>query len=83
MWWDDGGWGAGGWLVMSLMMVVLWGGLIALLVWLVQSISSGTDSRQTGPPPGTADEVLAARFARGEIDEDEFRRRHDALHPRQ
>jgi putative membrane protein len=83
MWWDNGGWGAGGWLVMSLMMVVFWGGLIALLVWLVQSVRSDTNSRQA---PGThtdrADEVLAERFARGDIDEDEYVRRRAVLHPR-
>jgi putative membrane protein len=80
MWWDDGGWSAAGWLLMVLMMVVFWrdhpGGL------------AGSERQQRHPlpsdgaPPVTADQVLAARFARGEIDEDEFRRRHAALHPR-
>ncbi|GAA2759091.1 SHOCT domain-containing protein [Actinopolymorpha rutila] len=34
------------------------------------------------PPPArpTPDDVLAERFARGEIDEDEYRRRLDVLH---
>jgi len=29
----DGSWGVGGWLVMSLMMLVVWGVPIALAVW--------------------------------------------------
>ena len=82
MWWDDGGWGAGGWVLMSLMMVVFWGGLIALVVWLVTSVRSDTNSRPlAGCPTDRADEVLAERFARGEIDENEFQRRRDLLHP--
>ena len=86
MGWDDG-WGVGDWLAMSLMMVMMvafWGVLIALVVGLVR----GGDARH--PAPGKlpadssehADEVLAERFARGEIDEDEFTRRRDLLHQR-
>ena len=30
------GWGAGDWLAMSVMMLVFWGGLAALLVWAVR-----------------------------------------------
>lgn len=81
MGWDDGGWGAAAWLVMGLMMVLFWGALIALVVWLVQSAGSDKRPRQAETSPmSRADEVLAERFARGEIDEDEFRRRRDLLH---
>jgi putative membrane protein len=81
MGWDDGGWGTGAWLVMGLMMVLFWGAVIALVVWLVQSVGSDKKPGQTGASPtDRADEVLAERFARGEIDEDEFRRRRDLLH---
>jgi putative membrane protein len=85
MWWREGGWGPGAWILMSLMMIVFWGGLIALTVWLVRTV--GTD-RSTAPIPsvpapttstGKADEVLAERFARGEIDEDEFKSRRALL----
>jgi uncharacterized membrane protein len=40
MWWNHGGWGAGEWLAMSLMMLIVWSAVIALLVWLVGHISS-------------------------------------------
>ena len=33
MWWSNGGWGIGTWLTMTLMMVILWGAVIALVVW--------------------------------------------------
>jgi putative membrane protein len=82
MWWGDRGWDAGDWLAMSLMMVAFWGLLVALVVWLVRSsrteptLPSG-DARALTP---SADEVLDERFARGEIDEDEFTRRRQVLH---
>ena len=81
MGWDDGAWSAGAWLVMGLMMVVFWVAVIGLVVWLVQSVGTDKNPSQTGASPTTrADEVLAERFARGEIDEDEFKRRRDLLH---
>lgn len=80
MWWGNGGWGVGGWIAMSLMMLLFLGGLIALVVWAVRGWGS---DRATGttPPRPSADETLAERFARGEISEDEFARRREALHP--
>ena len=81
MWWGHGAWGAGDWLAMSLMMAVFWGLLIALVIWLVRSYGD-EPTRSTEPGTGTerADEVLAERFARGEIDEEEFTARRDTLH---
>ena len=82
MWWSHGGWDAGDWLAMSLMMIVFWGLVIALVVWAVRSTHSdrrGAD-RPTGEPAKRANELLAERFARGEIDEDEFTNRRDVLH---
>ena len=79
--WHDGDWGAGTWVAMSVMMLAFWGGLIALVVWLARA---GAGRNQRGvdetSPPATPDEVLAERFARGEIDEDEFTRRRQVLH---
>lgn len=81
MWWNDGSWGAGDWLAMSFMMVVFWGLLIALVVWLVRG--NRPDRGAERPASDTAqraDEVLAELFARGEIDEDEFTMRRQVLH---
>ena len=69
-------WGAGG-LVMMLMMLAFWGVVIAGLVvglrWLVgQGRSAGRDE---------ALEILRQRYARGEIDKQEFdARRRDLGH---
>ena len=73
MWWDHG-WGWGDWLGMSLMMLVFWGAIIWLIVWLVRSSSTKQD---TPPAAARPEDVLAERFARGEIDATEYQ---DRLH---
>ncbi|MEO7263150.1 MAG: hypothetical protein ABI047_18145 [Jatrophihabitantaceae bacterium] len=40
MWWNHGGWGAGEWLAMSVMMVTFWVAVVALGVWLVRNTQS-------------------------------------------
>jgi putative membrane protein len=79
MWWGHGGWGTGDWVAMSLMMALLWSGLIALVTWLIRS---ARDERLARPPVRTPDELLSERFAKGEVDEDEFTRRRELLHSR-
>ncbi len=78
MWGYNWGWGA--WLVMSVMMVGFWGLVIAGIVVLVRYL---TGSRQGGGAAdsgrSSAEEILAERFARGEIDEDEYTRRRQLL----
>lgn len=73
MWWWHGGWGWGAWLAMSLAMVVFWG----LLLWGIITIARSASGDP--PPGGDPERILAERFARGEIDEDEYRRRLDTL----
>ncbi len=71
------GWGAGWmWVWGTLMMA----GMVALIIWLARS--TGT----TAPPPPTqttpedrALQVLAERYARGEVSTDEYRERLDNL----
>lgn len=81
--WHEHGWYGGGMILMAVVMVLLWLALAALVVWAVRSLGSGAPARPPGPPPaphtGTADQLLAERFARGEISEEEFRRAREAL----
>ncbi len=73
--------GAGGWVGMALGVVLFWGLVGALMLLILR----GTYERpgQTTHPaptrPGPA-EVLAHRFARGEIDEREYEARLQSLH---
>lgn len=79
-WYGDGAWGWGGWLVMSLMMVAFWGLVIWGLVAIFRSNSQDSE-RGTGTGPRRRDpmEILDERFARGEIDAEEYRTRQDVL----
>ncbi|MGW3208831.1 SHOCT domain-containing protein [Streptomyces sp. NPDC001135] len=83
MMWYHGGWGWGGWFVMTVFMVLFWAVLIVGFVVLVRYLA-GTRHQPPGlfSPPGEggwqdrrAENLLAERFARGEIDEDEYKRR--------
>ncbi|MGZ5417740.1 MAG: SHOCT domain-containing protein [Nocardioides sp.] len=80
--WGDGmGWG--GWLMMGLFVVVCLALLGGLLYWLVQGTRGGM-SAQPSPPPTrpSAQSALDERFARGDIDEDEYLRRKSVLNAR-
>ena len=61
---------------MGLMMLVFWTAVIVLIIWSVRSRSAGGSSVDS---PTTALDVLAERYARGEIDEEEYRLRRTTL----
>jgi putative membrane protein len=68
----------------ALMMIVFWGGLIALGAWLFRGYLSPTarrssDSEDNGRPLHTALDILKERYARGEISKDEFEQIRDDL----
>lgn len=80
MWSGHGGWGTGEWIAMSLMMILFSGAVIALVVWLVHSVRSDRRADSVTPSKSPADDVLAERYARGEIDDEEYTRRRRVLH---
>jgi putative membrane protein len=58
-------------------MLILWGGVAALAVFLVRRWR-----RWRPPPPGSPEEILAERYARGEISTQEYRERMEILRQR-
>jgi putative membrane protein len=70
MWWPTNGMSGGGWVVMTIGMVVFWGLIITGAVLLFRATQG--PALVARPVP---EHVLAERFARGEIDEEEYRRR--------
>tara|TARA_R110002124_G_scaffold155181_1_gene322305 strand:+ start:438 stop:746 length:309 start_codon:yes stop_codon:yes gene_type:complete len=68
-------WGGGFGVFGGLMMLVFWGAAIALVVFFVRWLNE-KDKKKSG---SDAQDILKGRFARGEIDEDEFRKRKAAL----
>jgi len=92
MYWDDGGHMDDGWgIAMMLVMLGFWALFtIALgfaIVWILRSTRSTTASPAAPGPtaaagrPATssAEQILAERLARGEIDPEEYRARIEAL----
>lgn len=61
--------------------VIFWVIVLVVVIWAVIRL---TPRRPTGedlrtPPPETAKEILDKRYARGEIDEEEYKRRKKEL----
>ena len=86
MWWNNGmdwgGMGGGGWVVMTVLMLAFWALVVGGLVVLFRNRRpAGSDSRPTPGP--SAENVLDERFARGEIDEQEYHARRAVLHSTQ
>jgi putative membrane protein len=77
--WDGYGMGAWGLVVMTVSMVLFWALIIAAIVALVRYLGRTGRGEQT---TGSAEAILAERFARGDIDEEEYRRRLQALSER-
>lgn len=67
-------WGFGlGWL----WMLLFWALVIGVIVWAVTRLSPG--SRDASDSAGGARRILDERFARGEIDADDYRELRDEL----
>jgi putative membrane protein len=81
MFWYDHGVSGWGWFAMTASMIVFWALIITAAVLLFRALArTGPGSgghHSTGPTP---EQLLAERFARGEIDEDEYQRRLAVLH---
>jgi len=56
-----------GWLVML--------SIVGLIVWLIIQSTSRSSSKRPEDAMASAQRILAERFARGDIDEDEYRQR--------
>lgn len=72
-----GGMGWGGWVLMALVMVAFWGLVIYAIVALFRGTASGSSS--DGGSPADPGRILDERFARGEIQVNEYQARKDAL----
>ncbi len=76
---DGSSWG---WIPMTIMMLLVWGGLIWLGVALLRRIGTHEHVAVTGPTAPqvpSAQQILAERLARGEIEPDDYRTRLEAL----
>lgn len=78
MMWSSGGYGAA-WTGFALIHILLWGlviaGIVVLLRWALRNGAHG--ERRT--EEGRALDILRERYARGEIDVEEFKERKQVL----
>lgn len=77
--WYTNGWGVGAWVAMALLMLILWGGVVTVLLLLIRRAAPGEGPAAPRLPHHDAERILSERFARGEIDEQEFTARRAAL----
>jgi putative membrane protein len=75
--WHDG-WGPGAWIALAFVMLVFWAIVVAGIVALVRPDHGRRPDHVAGRTDGP-EHILAERFARGEIDADEFKLRRDVL----
>ena len=69
-----------GYVLMSVSMVLFWALVIAGVIALVRYLGrSSQHTRDSGAARSTPEQVLAERFARGDIDDEEYRRRLETL----
>ncbi|MDE2228331.1 MAG: SHOCT domain-containing protein [Alphaproteobacteria bacterium] len=81
MWGGGWGWGWGwfpGMIFGPLMMLIIVGGTVALVVWLVRGFAHLDHGHGHSR---TALDILEQRFARGEIDKTEFEEKRKLLQP--
>ncbi|MFC5996307.1 SHOCT domain-containing protein [Pseudonocardia hispaniensis] len=77
MWWYGPGMSGWGYALMTISMVLFWALIIVGVVALVRYLARG--DRPAPAPRPTAEQLLAERFARGELTEQEYRDRLDTL----
>jgi putative membrane protein len=69
-----GGWG----LDMGIGMTIFWVVLIAIIVLIAKAVGSGSSDQSQNASSSPLD-ILKKRYARGELDEDEFERKKNEL----
>lgn len=87
MGWYGGGWGVGQWAGMGLGMLLFWGVVIALVVLVLRRPGQRHEHHHHEAPHSAADQatalrILDERFARGDLDQDEYRTRRAVLQDR-
>jgi putative membrane protein len=73
------GWGGGWWMLLGPFTMILFVALIVVVVVLLIRWLGGQGGMDRSPPANTALDILRERFARGEIDKQEFEEKRRTL----
>ena len=76
MWWNNNGMGWGGWALMIGGMLVVWAVVAVAGIAIFRGVRKGRAGASTANTPA---QILDERFARGDIDIDEYHARQEAL----
>lgn len=84
-WYHDAGFGSGGWIAMVVMMTIFWVGVVSVGVVILRGQrTDSTRDRQSHTWNSFGDrrpmDILDERFARGELERDEYEARKSVLH---
>ena len=79
MYWYGSGMSGWGYALMTFSLILFWGALIFGIVAVVRFAGRGARSSAASPLPRSPEGLLAERFARGEISEEEYRQRLSVL----
>ncbi|MHC3473246.1 SHOCT domain-containing protein [Streptomyces sp. 7R007] len=79
MFWNDHDVSGWGWFAMSAGMILFWAAIITIGVLLFRILTRPDGTPAVPRPAPRPEDLLAERFARGEIDEDEYHHRMAAL----
>ena len=72
--------GGGLWWLWMVVPLLFWVVVIGLVVWaVVNFFPTGRGEDRSGAPRNSAEEILRERFARGEIDAEEYERAQEVL----
>ncbi len=75
MYWGNHGMNGWGYALMGINAILFWVLLVAAIVLLVRYLGDPRSASNGSRDRGSAEQILADRFARGEIDDEEYRRR--------
>ncbi|WP_187645611.1 SHOCT domain-containing protein [Streptomyces sp. TRM49041] len=78
MFWFDRDMSGWGWFAMSASMILFWALIITVAVLLFRALNRAPDHTHVSASP-SPEQLLAERFARGDIDEEDYQRRLAAL----
>jgi uncharacterized membrane protein len=83
MWAANSSWGGLGWFWVPIMMIGCMLMMVMMMGGMMRPGGHGWwHGQHRGQPPESAEQILADRLARGEIDEKEFTHRRELLHRR-